>query len=86
MTIFTTTSYPVRALIDDIDLGKVGLPDLQRPFVWRNVRSGSFRLGTQAANILKAELKRRDVTAIATYSSGNFMTAIHTALPPFHCA
>lgn len=38
MTIFTTTIYPVGALIVDIDLGKVGLPDLQRPFVWRNVR------------------------------------------------
>ena len=38
MTIFTTTSYPVSALISDIDLGKVGLPDLQRPFVWANVK------------------------------------------------
>ncbi|MCO6388718.1 DUF262 domain-containing protein [Paracoccus sp. M683] len=38
MTIFTTTSYPVGALIADIDLGKVGLPDLQRPFVWANVK------------------------------------------------
>jgi hypothetical protein len=38
MTIFTTTSYPVSALISDIDLGKVGLPDLQRPFVWPNVK------------------------------------------------
>jgi len=37
MSIFTTTSYPVGALIGDIDLGKVGLPDLQRPFVWPNV-------------------------------------------------
>jgi len=25
-------------LIADIDLGKVGLPDLQRPFVWKNVK------------------------------------------------
>jgi hypothetical protein len=38
MIIFTTTSYPVSALIADIDLGKAGLPDLQRPFVWRNVK------------------------------------------------
>lgn len=37
MTIFTTTSYPVGALIADIDHGKIGLPDLQRPFVWPNV-------------------------------------------------
>ncbi len=38
MTIFTTTSYSVGALIADIDLGKVGLPGLQRPFVWANVK------------------------------------------------
>lgn len=42
MTIFTTTSYPVGALIADIDLGKVGLPDLQRPFVWANVKVRSL--------------------------------------------
>ena len=37
MTLFTTTNYPVNALIEDIDLGKIGLPELQRPFVWPNV-------------------------------------------------
>lgn len=37
LTLFTTTSYPVSALIEDIDLGKIGLPELQRPFVWPNV-------------------------------------------------
>lgn len=37
MALFTTTNYPVTALIEDIDLGKIGLPELQRPFVWPNV-------------------------------------------------
>lgn len=37
MTLFTTTNYPVRALIEDVSLGKIGLPELQRPFVWPNV-------------------------------------------------
>lgn len=37
MTLFTTTNYPISALIEDIDLGKIGLPELQRPFVWPNV-------------------------------------------------
>lgn len=37
MTLFTTTSYPINALIEDVDLGKIGLPELQRPFVWPNV-------------------------------------------------
>lgn len=37
MPLFTTTNFPVTALIEDIDLGKIGLPELQRPFVWPNV-------------------------------------------------
>ncbi len=37
MAIFTTTNYPINALIEDIDHGKIGLPELQRPFVWPNV-------------------------------------------------
>lgn len=37
MALFTTTSYPISSLIGDIDHGKIGLPDLQRPFVWPNV-------------------------------------------------
>ena len=26
MPLFTTTNYPINALIEDIDLGKIGLP------------------------------------------------------------
>ena len=37
MALFTTVNYPVQSLIEDIDLGKIGLPELQRPFVWPNV-------------------------------------------------
>ena len=37
MALFTTTSYPISSLIADIDHGKIGLPELQRPFVWPNV-------------------------------------------------
>lgn len=37
LAIFTTTSMPVSALIENIDLGSIGLPELQRPFVWPNV-------------------------------------------------
>lgn len=37
MSLFTTTNYPISLLIDDIDLGKIGLPELQRPFVWPNL-------------------------------------------------
>lgn len=37
MAIFTTSNVPIRSLIEDIDMGKIGLPELQRPFVWPNV-------------------------------------------------
>jgi len=33
-TIFKTTQYPIQTLINDIDHGKIALPDIQRPFVW----------------------------------------------------
>lgn len=32
--IFTTTDYSLRNLVDDIEMGRIGLPDIQRPFVW----------------------------------------------------
>lgn len=37
MVLFKTTDYPISSLIADIDHGKIGLPELQRPFVWPNV-------------------------------------------------
>lgn len=37
MALFTTTAYPLVSLVEDIELGKIGLPDIQRPFVWPNV-------------------------------------------------
>src|SRR5690606_24995032 len=37
MAIFTTSNIPILSLIEDIQMGKIGLPELQRPFVWPNV-------------------------------------------------
>jgi hypothetical protein len=37
MALFTTTTWPVSTLIANIHLRKIGLPELQRPFVWPNV-------------------------------------------------
>ncbi|RVA14636.1 DUF262 domain-containing protein [Mesorhizobium sp. M7A.F.Ca.US.002.01.1.1] len=41
MALFTTTAYPMSSLVEDIEYGKIGLPDIQRPFVWpnKNVRN-----------------------------------------------
>lgn len=34
MTLFKEVSYSLSKLIEDIDAGEIGLPDIQRPFVW----------------------------------------------------
>ena len=31
---FTTISYPISTLLGEIEIGSLGLPELQRPFVW----------------------------------------------------
>lgn len=33
-TLFRKVDYPLSKLIEDIDIGEIGLPDIQRPFVW----------------------------------------------------
>jgi hypothetical protein len=37
-TNFKQVNYTLATLIDQIDLGVIGLPDLQRPFVWKTVK------------------------------------------------
>jgi len=33
--LFSNTNYPIELLVGQIDAGQLGLPDLQRPFVWK---------------------------------------------------
>lgn len=37
-TLFTKVDYALGALIDAIGYGQIALPDIQRPFVWKNVK------------------------------------------------
>lgn len=37
-TIFKRVEFDLKGLISEISLGTIGLPDIQRPFVWRNVK------------------------------------------------
>jgi len=37
-TLFKEVGYSLSALLEDIDLGELGLPDPQRPFVWDNAK------------------------------------------------
>jgi len=35
-TVFTQVNYDLNSLVDSIELGHIGLPNIQRPFVWRD--------------------------------------------------
>lgn len=37
-TLFKEVSYSLSKIIEDIDIGEIGLPELQRPFVWPNIK------------------------------------------------
>lgn len=37
-TLFREVNYKLQALVNDIDMGIVGLPDIQRPFVWKDIK------------------------------------------------
>lgn len=36
--LFKEVSYSLSKLMDDIEMGEIGLPDIQRPFVWKNTK------------------------------------------------
>ena len=37
-TVFTKVDYDLNSLVKFISLGEIGLPDIQRPFVWKNAK------------------------------------------------
>ncbi|MCC5858630.1 MAG: DUF262 domain-containing protein [Ectothiorhodospiraceae bacterium] len=37
-TVFTKVDYTLGSLVDAIGMGTIGLPDIQRPFVWKNAK------------------------------------------------
>jgi uncharacterized protein with ParB-like and HNH nuclease domain len=37
-TVFTKVDYDLGSLIKDVRMGDIGLPDIQRPFVWKNAK------------------------------------------------
>ena len=38
VTVYKDASYQLQGLINQIERGAIGLPDIQRPFVWSNAR------------------------------------------------
>jgi len=37
-TLFKEVNYNLTTLIQQIDMGVIGLPDIQRPFVWKDTK------------------------------------------------
>ena len=37
-TVFTNVTYDLSSIISAIAMGDIGLPDIQRPFVWKNIK------------------------------------------------
>ena len=37
-TVFTKVDYNLSSLVKFIELGRIGLPNIQRPFVWNNAK------------------------------------------------
>ena len=37
-TVFTKVDYDLSSLVKYVELGEIGLPDIQRPFVWKNAK------------------------------------------------
>ena len=37
-TLFKKVDYSLSKLMDDIEMGSIGLPEIQRPFVWKNAK------------------------------------------------
>ncbi len=37
-TLFKAVNYSLDKLVQDIEMGEIGLPEIQRPFVWRNTK------------------------------------------------
>ena len=43
-TLFKEVSYSLAKLIQDIEMGEIGLPDIQRPFIWPNTEGSATSL------------------------------------------
>ena len=47
-TLFKKVDYSLSKLIEDIDMGEIGLPEIQRPFVWNAAKVRDFRIKVDA--------------------------------------
>ncbi len=74
--LFKTVSYKLRKLVEDIAIGEIGLPDIQRPFVWPPTN----RLINQAANFALVEWS--DNLAIGDRPPGAYVPGLEARFDP----
>jgi hypothetical protein len=61
MRLYKDTTYSVRSLVEDIDRGRIALPDLQRPFVWS---------GTQVRNLFDSMYRGYPIGYLLFWETG----------------
>lgn len=68
-TLFKEVHYPLGALINDIGLGRIDLPNIQRPFVWANAKVRDL-FDSMYRGYLKGQGVERvpDINQIANYT------------------
>ena len=37
-TLFTQVQYSLDGLMSQVQMGQIGLPEIQRPFIWKNIK------------------------------------------------
>ena len=74
-TLFKQVGYSLSKLIEDVDIGEIGLPDIQRPFVWtpakvRDLFDSMYKGGgvyhniNIAATYLNSNIKRKKLIGL----------------------
>lgn len=74
--LFKDVDYPLAKLVEDINAGVIGLPDIQRPFVWKDKQVGelfdSMYRGYPVGNLLFWEnMNQEHARAIGERSDGS---------------
>ena len=66
--IFSNTTLTVNQLIEKIDTGELGLPELQRPFIWKDSKVRDL-----FDSMMKCEI---EIVSVVTTELSSFLLAI----------
>jgi uncharacterized protein with ParB-like and HNH nuclease domain len=82
-TVFKKVDYTLKDLVGYIQIGEIGLPDIQRPFVWKNAKVrdlfDSMYLGYPVGYLLFWQnALTEDAKAIGEENKQNFVNVLRT--------